>query len=74
MNIHANDRTYPVRTEAHLLPTLAQIERAKRHAQQERLELFRRCGIVIGEDGRIVHPAQESGDQRRACRVVPITT
>ena len=63
MNIHANDRTYPVRTEAHLLPTLAQVERAKRHAQQERLELCRRTGIVIGEDGRIVHPQMKKAEQ-----------
>ena len=61
MNISTHGRVYTVRTLSHLLPTLAQIERAKRQAQQERLELFWRCGIVIGEDGRIVHPERKAG-------------
>lgn len=61
MNIHADGRTYPVRTEANLLPTLAEIARAKSDTRRERRRIFRLTGIWIDEDGRIVHLNRKAG-------------
>ena len=53
MNIQAHDRCYRVETEAQLLPTLAQIERAKLETRLERRRFFQLTGTWIDENGRM---------------------